>query len=112
MVIPNAVRAVWAFMNCSELTSVTLCNGLEEIGVQAFDGCTLLQEIVIPNAIRAVKRKAFHDCKGSTRVTLGDGLEEIRACAFKNTLIQTYHHTTRCQDYIKPHSKTWYCQIA
>jgi hypothetical protein len=49
--------------------------GGEEIGEEAFKDCTSMEEIVIPNAVRAIKEAAFR--MGLTRATLGDGLEEI-----------------------------------
>ena len=61
---------------------MTLGDGLEEIGMEAFDGCRSLHDIVIPNAVRVIKRWAFFRCSGLTSVTLGNGLEEIGAGAF------------------------------
>ena len=61
---------------------MTLGDGLEEIGANAFYRCTSLHEIIIPIAVRTIKNDAFHNCTGLTTVTLGDGLEEIGAGAF------------------------------
>ena len=79
--MPNAVRAIklGAFHNCTGLTRVIVIFGvgLEErrLGEEAFKDCTSMEEIVIPNAVRAIKEAAFR--MGLTRATLGDGLEEI-----------------------------------
>lgn len=54
--------------------------GGEEIGEEAFKDCTSMEEIVIPNAVRAIKEVAFR--MGLTRATLGNGLEEIGEMAF------------------------------
>ena len=84
IVIPNAVRAIHerAFSCCSELTTVTLGDGLEEIGKCSFAWCTSLNEILIPNAVKTIETYAFAHCSGLTTVTLGDGLEYIRAFVF------------------------------
>jgi hypothetical protein len=63
--------------------TVTLGNGLEEIGESAFNSCTALQHIVIPNAVKTIKRGAFGWCSGLFFVTLGDRLEEIGEFSFK-----------------------------
>ena len=56
--------------------------GLEEIGELAFDKCTLLLAIVIPQFVRAVPWWAFQDCEQLTSVVLPKGLEEIGESAF------------------------------
>jgi hypothetical protein len=61
---------------------VTPSEGLEEIGEESLYCCTLLEEITIPNNVRAIESWAFHDCTRLTRVTLGNGLEEIGSGAF------------------------------
>jgi hypothetical protein len=55
---------------------------LEEIGSGAFGYCTSMEEIVIPDKVRAINFKAFRGCKLLMRVTLGSGLEEIGEEAF------------------------------
>ncbi len=58
-----------AFQNCTALTEVTLPDGLLDIGLFAFDGCTGLQEIEIPeNAV--LNTSAFENCDSLTSVTL------------------------------------------
>jgi hypothetical protein len=65
------------------LTTVTLGEGLEEIGESAFK-YTSLESIVIPNAIRTIERQVFSGCTRMTNITLGDGVEEIEKFAFIN----------------------------
>ncbi len=82
--IPPAVRAIkdWAFSDCWGLTTAILNNGLEEIGVYAFNGCTSLVHITTPPSIRAIKDGAFSGCSGLRTVTLNNGLNEIGEWAF------------------------------
>ncbi len=61
---------------------MTLGDELEEIGAGAFARCISIKEIIMPDAVRAIKNAAFTDCTGLTRVTLGSGLEEIGEEAF------------------------------
>lgn len=64
--IPAEVAFVgpYAFEGCSLLTDVTLPEGLREIGTQAFCGCTGLDEIVIPDSVEFVGNGAFLGCEG------------------------------------------------
>ncbi len=72
-----------AFTDCYGLTTATLGEGLEEIGASAFRCCARLQSIVIPDAVKTIKKWAFYNCRALTTVTLGNGLEEIEMEAFK-----------------------------
>ena len=68
----------------SVLTTVTLCDCLEEIGKYSFNTCALLQHITIPNVVKWIKDSAFLWCSWLTTVTFGDGrLQEIGDGAFQ-----------------------------
>ena len=47
-------------INCIE--SVTICDGLEEIGVSAFNYCRKLKKIYIPNSVTKIGIVAFNRC--------------------------------------------------
>ena len=82
--IDSSVRAIgrWAFCDRRQLRIVILNKELEEIGREAFEYCTSMEETVIPNAVRDIEDYAFGNCMRLTRVTLGNGLEEIGWRAF------------------------------
>ena len=71
-----------AFSDCLGLTTVTLGDGLEEIGKGSFACCRSVNEISIPNAVKTIENSAFAYCPGLTTVTLDNGLEEIGENAF------------------------------
>lgn len=73
LVIPNIVEVIKkkAFWSCSGLTTVTLGEGLQEIGASAFKRCTSLQIIAIPNDVGKIKEYACYECSGLTTVNLG-----------------------------------------
>lgn len=52
--IPNQVKNIWggAFENCTFLEHITLHEGLEEIGWDAFRGCIEMNEIEIPATVK------------------------------------------------------------
>ena len=51
-----------AFENCSRLTSIEIPNGITSIGRFAFEGCSSLTSITIPNSVTGIGSFAFKDC--------------------------------------------------
>lgn len=52
----------YAFNNYSQLTSVTLGNGVQAIGTSAFSGCHYLTELVISESVTDIGEMAFSGC--------------------------------------------------
>lgn len=52
VVIPETVKSIYgyAFMDCTNVTSVTLPSSLEEVGHIVFTGCDNLRKIVFPTS--------------------------------------------------------------
>ena len=67
----------------SQLTAITLPDGLESIGSYAFYGCTSLAAIDIPASVTSIGANVFYDCTSLTAVTLPDGLESIGNGVFR-----------------------------
>ncbi len=71
------------------LKSVTLSDGLEDIGKGAFyDECTSLREIRIHPRVRVFHKFAYLSCLQLTSVVLGEGLKEICDRSFYDTLLR------------------------
>lgn len=66
------------------MASVTLRQGLESIGQQAFYDCSSLTSIEIPNSVISIGGSAFMDCSGLVTVTIGSSVESIGDEAFAN----------------------------
>ncbi len=62
----------WAFDRCSSLTSVTIPDGVTSIGERAFSGCTGLTSVYISNSITDIGYYAFAGCIGLTSVYISD----------------------------------------
>ena len=73
---------VWqyAFLNCTDLTSVTIVNGVTSIGDAAFYG-SRLTSVTIVNGVTSIGDAAFYG-SGLTSVTIADGVTSIGDSAF------------------------------
>ena len=66
-------------------TSVIPTDGsVTSIGGWAFNGCTGLTSITIPDSVTSIGDGAFYDCNGLTTVVIGRGITSIGGGAFKN----------------------------
>ena len=70
-----------AFDRC-DLTSVTLPNGLESIGYNAFNRCLNLASINIPGTVTSIGEGAFEWCETITSVTIPSSVKSIGEGAF------------------------------
>ena len=84
---PNAntrVIANNAFEGCTELSGITIPQDVVMIGDNAFAGCTGITEMVIPNNVQSIGDYAFSDCSGLTSITIPDSVTSIGDRAFQN----------------------------
>ena len=72
-----------AFEDCSSLTSVTIPNSVTSIGSWAFDGCSSLTSVTIPESVTNIEHSAFEYCRSLSSVILFDGLTNIGNSAFR-----------------------------
>ena len=71
-----------AFENCSSLRTVTIPNSLICIGCAAFSNCIGLAKIEIPNSVCIIEGFAFQNCSDLTSVEIPDSVTEIECFAF------------------------------
>ncbi len=72
-----------AFEDCSALTQVTLPNGVTSIGDDAFRGCSALKQITIGNGVTSIGSNAFDGCSALTQVTIPGSVTSIGDWAFR-----------------------------
>ena len=73
-----------AFDNCSSLTSITIPNSVTSIGSYAFDNCSSLTSITIPNNVTSIGSYAFYNCRSLTSITIPNNVTSIGSSAFYN----------------------------
>ena len=71
-----------AFEDCSGLTSVEIPNSVTSIGESAFEFCSGLTSVVIPNSVTSIEYSAFAGCDGLTSVVIGNSVTSIGEYAF------------------------------
>ena len=71
-----------AFNGCSSLTSVTIPNSVTSIGGDAFRGCSSLTSVTIPNSVTTIGNSAFYGCSNLTSVTIPNSVTSIDIYAF------------------------------
>ena len=74
----------YAFEGCTGLTEVTIPNSVTEIGYSAFEGCSGLTSVTIPNSVTSIGSSAFYGCSGLTSVTIPNSVTEIGLSAFED----------------------------
>ncbi len=74
-----------AFLNCSNLTSISIPESVTSIGNHAFYGCPELTSIIIPNSVTSIGNQAFDGCSGLTSVTIGNSVTSIGGHAFQSS---------------------------
>ena len=73
-----------AFNECSKLTSVTIPETVTSIGASAFRLCSGLTTITIPESMMDIGDNAFSQCNNLTSITIPEGVKYIGRYAFQS----------------------------
>ena len=74
-----------AFEDCTSLTSVTIPNSVTSIGKDAFKNCSSLSSVTIPNDVTSIGDYAFSGCSSLTTITNLSSVTSIGNDAFTGT---------------------------
>ena len=72
-----------AFQDCSGLTRVEIPNSVTSIGSSAFRGCRGLTSVTIPDGVTRINSEVFYECHGLTSVTIPNSVTNIGGNAFR-----------------------------
>ena len=74
----------YAFEGCTSLTSITLPDTITEIGDKAFYGCSHLTNMVWPASLTTIGYYAFYNCSGLKEINLPASVTSIGSYSFQN----------------------------
>lgn len=72
----------YAFNTCTGLTSITIPNSVTTIGSGVFSNCTGLTSISIGSGVTTIGNNAFQGCTGLTSITIPNSVTTIGEAAF------------------------------
>ena len=83
--LPDGITNIskYAFHNCTNLALTSLPSSLTTIGDVAFSGCTNLDLASLPSGVTSIGQYAFQSCKKLALTSLSDGLINIESHAFR-----------------------------
>ncbi len=73
----------YAFDGCTSLRSITIPDSVESIGSSAFSHCTSLESITIPDKVTSIGDYAFDGCKSLETITIPNSVTSIGDDAFR-----------------------------
>ena len=73
-----------AFQQCSSLKSITIPDSVESIGTNAFFNCSSLESITIPDSVESIGNSAFQQCSSLKSITIPKSVKNIGDYAFSN----------------------------
>ncbi len=86
------------FDGCTNLQQVLLPEGLDSIGENAFGNCQSLSSISLPNTLQYLGERAFTSCSSLTSLTIPPSVTYIGNCAIQNctSLTDVYFNADSC----------------
>jgi hypothetical protein len=79
----SASGATWgAFNNCTYLTIIHIPDGVTSIGSRAFEDCSSLTSINIPEGVTSIGDSTFSGCSSLTSITIPESVTNIGGFAF------------------------------
>ncbi|MDA7676472.1 leucine-rich repeat domain-containing protein [bacterium] len=74
----------YAFNSCSSLSSVTIPDSVTSIGRFAFGYCSGLTSVTIPDSVTSIEQDAFWGCSNLMSVAIPDSVTSIENMTFRN----------------------------
>ena len=73
----------FAFQQCSGITSINIPNSVTSIQQGAFSNCSGLSSITIPSSVTSIENTAFWGCSGLTSINIPSSVTSIGESAFQ-----------------------------
>ena len=97
-----------AFVNCRDLTSITIPNSVTSIGERAFNGCSSLTSVIIPQSVTSIGEWAFIRCSSLSSMIVESRNTKYDSRNICNAIIETASNTliAGCKNTVIPNSVT------
>ncbi len=84
LTMPDTITTIGinVFDHCGLLTNVVLSANLQSIPAKTFEGCTSLKNITLPSGIQSIGASAFNQCSALESIVIPDTVTEIGSAAF------------------------------
>lgn len=84
--LPNGLTNIGggAFTNCIYIKSITIPNSVTSIGTCAFDMCGNLEQLKIGKGVKIIRGNAFSNCSSLKSIVIPDSVTSIESNAFAN----------------------------
>lgn len=101
IIFDGEVKAVGydAFNGCTTLASIALPEGVTELGYRAFRGCSELTGVTLPNSITTFADHVFNACGKLQSIALPKSLKKIGNYAFNNCNSLEFVHVLDMADW-------------
>ncbi len=80
----------YAFNNCTGITELLIPDSVKTIKTHAFDSCGM-QEVSIPASVSTLESAAFYGCKALKKLALPEGLKTISRQLFTYSGVQAVY---------------------
>ena len=80
-----------AFQNCTELRKITIPNSVTEIGDMAFYGCTGLTDVVIPESVTEIGGSAYSGCTNMKTLSILGPISSMRMAFDKLSSLESVY---------------------
>ena len=97
-----------AFYGLEALNYVSLNDGINRIGKDAFNRCKELTHITLPNSVSYIGDYAFKDCENLTSIYAPDSIEKIGEEVFNGCVKLNYNYDSTSKGYYLGNGKNKY----
>ena len=74
----------FAFNGCTALTSIVIPDTVTSLGNNVFTSCTSLRSIIIPDSVLSMGSNMFQYCSALTSAVIGNGIQTLESSAFNS----------------------------
>lgn len=93
-----------AFYNCSKLASIEIPNSITKIGAYSFYGCKRLNTITLSDGVTNIGTSAYGNCSGVISISIGQGVASMSSDAFEcSNVVSIEWNAQSCNNFSRTH---------